>query len=276
MTHTHSIRRMMSLSSKARSRASAVAAFALAVTAAGCTKDSLLKVTDPDILSPGDYTTPAGATPLRVGVIADFASRVRWRHRFIHHDHRQPRRRAPRQRHVRRSPDDQRPQVGRGEHRDGSRLPRHAACADRCARARLAILATTAPTPLSNRGELYMLLAYSEMFLGEGWCSGVPFSSEDGTTTTLGQPLTTDAMFHARGRALRLGARTGRNERARAERLEDRKGSRIRQPRQVHRGRGGGVRRADELHSHHVALGEQQHATASGAARRAARRATAS
>ena len=40
-----------------------------------------------------------------------------------------------------------------------------------------------------------MVLAYSEMFLGEGWCSGVPFSSEDGTTTTLGQPLTTDAMF---------------------------------------------------------------------------------
>ena len=40
----------------------------------GASKDSLLKVTDPDLLSPGDYTTPAGATPLRVGVIADFAS----------------------------------------------------------------------------------------------------------------------------------------------------------------------------------------------------------
>src|SRR5205823_9738610 len=42
------------------------------------------------------------------------------------------------------------------------------------------ILATTAPTPLSNRGEMYMVLAYAEMFLGEGWCSGVPLSSEDG------------------------------------------------------------------------------------------------
>ena len=50
---------------------------------------------------------------------------------------------------------------------------------------------------LANRGELYMLLAYSEMMLGEGWCAGVPFSSEDGTTTTFGQPLTTEAMFQA-------------------------------------------------------------------------------
>jgi hypothetical protein len=56
-------------------------------------------------------------------------------------------------------------------------------------------LATTAPTPLSNRGELYMLLAYSELMLGEGWCSGVPFSSEDGTTIAFGQPLTTEQMF---------------------------------------------------------------------------------
>jgi hypothetical protein len=58
-----------------------------------------------------------------------------------------------------------------------------------------AILATTAPTPTFNRGELYMLLGYSELFLGEGWCSGVPFSSENGTTITYGKPLTTDQMF---------------------------------------------------------------------------------
>src|SRR5262249_27570937 len=57
------------------------------------------------------------------------------------------------------------------------------------------ILATTAPTPKANRGEVYMLLAYSELLLGEGWCSGVPFSSENGTTTTFGDPLTTDQMF---------------------------------------------------------------------------------
>src|SRR4029079_4580519 len=56
-------------------------------------------------------------------------------------------------------------------------------------------LAPAAPTPLANRGEMYMLLAYSELFFGEAWCSGVPFSSEDGTTTTFGTPLKTDELF---------------------------------------------------------------------------------
>ena len=65
---------MMFLSSKTRTRIVAGTAFALAATAAGCKKDSLLAVTDPDILNTGDYTTPAGATPLRIGVIANFAS----------------------------------------------------------------------------------------------------------------------------------------------------------------------------------------------------------
>ena len=57
------------------------------------------------------------------------------------------------------------------------------------------ILATTAPTPTFNRGEMYMVLAYTELFFGEGWCSGVPFSSEDGTTTTFGKPMKTDEMW---------------------------------------------------------------------------------
>src|SRR4029079_12470756 len=56
-------------------------------------------------------------------------------------------------------------------------------------------LAPAAPTPLANRGEMYMLLAYTELFFGEAWCSGVPFSSEDGATTTFGTPLKTDEMF---------------------------------------------------------------------------------
>ena len=104
-----------------------------------------------------------------------------------------------------------------------------------------------------------MFLGYSEMFLGEGWCSGVPFSSEDGTTTTFGDPLTTDAMFQAGGRALRHGARAGRDERERVSvRIADRQGSRAAQPRQVRRGGGGRGRRADDLRAHHVALGEQQ------------------
>ncbi|HEV8217821.1 MAG TPA: hypothetical protein VGP95_18345, partial [Gemmatimonadaceae bacterium] len=54
-----------------RSRVAVLAAAAL-MSAVGCKKDSLLQVTDPDILNPGSFSTPTGATPLRVGVIADF------------------------------------------------------------------------------------------------------------------------------------------------------------------------------------------------------------
>src|SRR4029453_19487256 len=74
MTNTHSIRSLMTFSATARARACAVAALALVATPAACKKDSLLQVTDPDILNPGAFETPAGATPLRIGVIADFTS----------------------------------------------------------------------------------------------------------------------------------------------------------------------------------------------------------
>ena len=57
------------------------------------------------------------------------------------------------------------------------------------------ILATTAPTPASNRAELYALRGFTEVYFGELYCSGVPFSSEDGTTTTYGEPLTTQQIF---------------------------------------------------------------------------------
>src|SRR3954471_6409370 len=179
MTHTHSIRRMMAFSSKARSRAYAVAALALAASAAGCKKDSLLQVTDPDILNPGDYTTPAGAAPLRVGVIADFAvafdggtdsfvtATGNLADELLASDTFDGRLTINARRSVETN----------SEMEAVYRIMQRARTA--AARA-AATLATTAPTPLSNRGELYMLLAYSEMFLGEGWCSGVPFSSEDG------------------------------------------------------------------------------------------------
>src|SRR5881394_1026007 len=60
--------------SSARAAFMTAATLTLMAIAVGCKKDSLLQVTDPDILNPGAFTTPAGATPLRVGVIADFAA----------------------------------------------------------------------------------------------------------------------------------------------------------------------------------------------------------
>src|SRR4051812_44920536 len=74
--HSHKrTRSLMLLSSKGRSRAYSVAALALtAVSAVGCNKDKLLTVNDPDVLNVSDYQTPAGADPLRFGVIRNFAT----------------------------------------------------------------------------------------------------------------------------------------------------------------------------------------------------------
>jgi hypothetical protein len=196
MTNTHRIRRMMSLSSRARSRACLIAGLALAAAAAGCKKDSLLQVTDPDILNTGDYATPAGATPLRVGVIANFTSAFDGStDSFVTMTGNLADELLASDTFDGRLTINARKSVETNSEMEGvyRTMQRARTAASRAA----GILATTAPTPAFNRGELYMILAYSEMMLGEGWCSGVPFSSEDGATTTFGEPLTTDAMFQA-------------------------------------------------------------------------------
>jgi hypothetical protein len=194
MPNTHRIRRMMSFSSKARSRVCVAAGLALSLTAAGCKKDSLLQVTDPDILNIGDYTTPAGATPLRIGVIANFTSAFDGgTDSYITMSGNLADELLASDTFDGRLTINARKSAETNSEMEGvyRAMQRARTAAARAA----AIIATTAPTPLANRGELYMLLAYSELLLGEGWCSGVPFSSEDGVTTTFGEPLTTDAMF---------------------------------------------------------------------------------
>lgn len=194
MTNSHSIRRMMSFSPKAHARASVATVAALALLAAGCKKDSLTQVTDPDILNPGPFSTPNGATSLRVGVIADFTQAFdggtdsfvtmtgNLADELLASDTFDGRLTI----NARRSAET---------NSEMEAVYRAMQRARTGAQRAVGTLATTAPTPLSNRGEIYMILGYTEMFFGEGWCSGVPFSSEDGTTTTFGKPLKTDEMF---------------------------------------------------------------------------------
>src|SRR5262245_52229310 len=74
MSHSTIKRSLMSDFSVARSRAYRIAAAALMAAAAGCSSDKITQVTDPDIFNPIDYSTPAGAAPLRIGVIANFTA----------------------------------------------------------------------------------------------------------------------------------------------------------------------------------------------------------
>jgi len=194
MMNTHSIRSLMTLSAKARARACAVAALALVATPVACKKDSLLQVTDPDILNPGAFETPAGATPLRIGVIADFTSAFdggtdsfvtmtgNLADELLASDTFDGRLTINARKSVENNSEMESVYRAMQRARTGA------------ARAAVA-LATVAPTPASNRGELYMLLAYTELFFGEGWCAGVPFSSESAGTFDFGKPLKTEEMF---------------------------------------------------------------------------------
>jgi hypothetical protein len=174
-------------------RLTATGAALLSVGAmASCVDSSILEVVDPDVLNVQDYTTSAGAGPLRQGVVQDFAvafsastnvdsyvvvsgnlaDEIRSTDTF-----------------------DDRLFVNRRVDLESNpsmltfyrNLHRARAGASRA----IGILQTTAPTPRFNIGELYMLRGFSEIFFAELYCSGVPFSVEDGVTTQFGDPLTT-------------------------------------------------------------------------------------
>lgn len=184
----------MSLSSKGRSRAYAAAALALTALSTACNKDKLLQVTDPDLLNVADYKTPAAANALRYGVISLFNSSFdgggdaftvitgNMSDELLSSDTFDTRLTI----NARKSDEI---------NSDMESTYRSVQKARTNAEAAIDILKTSQPTPTFNRGQLYMYLGYSEVMLAEGWCSGVPLSKEDGTTTTFGDPLTTDSLF---------------------------------------------------------------------------------
>lgn len=191
MSHSKNNRSLMSEFSTARSRAYRFAALALMTAAVGCKKDSITQVTDPDIFNPADYQTALGATPLRIGVIANFTTAFdggtdsfvtmggNLGDEMLASDTFDGRLTINARKSVEMNSEME------AVYRNMQRARSGAASAS-------LIIAKSTPDSVVNRAELYMYLGYSEMMLGEGWCSGVPFSKEDGVTQTFGDPLTTD------------------------------------------------------------------------------------
>lgn len=52
-----------------------------------------------------------------------------------------------------------------------------------------------APSPASRIGHLFALLGYTELFIGENMCSGVPLSAIVDNVPVYGEPLTTEELF---------------------------------------------------------------------------------
>jgi hypothetical protein len=184
----------MSLSSTARSRAYAVAAFALTAAAVGCKSDSLTQVTDPDIFNVADYSTPAGANPLRIGVIANFTTAFDGgTDSYVNMSGNLADELLASDTFDGRLTINARKSVEVNSEMEG--VYRALQRARSGAQAAAKTIAKSTPAAKVNQGEVYMYLGYSEMLFAEGWCSGVPFSSEDGVTQTFGQPNTTEQMF---------------------------------------------------------------------------------
>ncbi len=188
------IRSSMSFSATIRTAAWAAAGLAMTLGGlAACSSDSLLQVTDPDILNIADYNTPAGADPLRVGVIKLFASAFDGSDAFVISGGNLTDEMLASDTFDDRLQVNARKSIAVNSTQGGTYQALQKARAG--ATAAILILNTTQPTPTFNRGELYMMRGYMEMFLGELYCSGVPFSSEDGVTQTFGDPQTTDQVM---------------------------------------------------------------------------------
>src|SRR4029077_12414157 len=59
-----------------------------------------------------------------------------------------------------------------------------------------AVMGAVVPTQKSQRGEMYLIRGYTEVFFAEGWCSGTPFSTaDDQGVITYGMPNTTTQLL---------------------------------------------------------------------------------
>ena len=172
---------------------SAISAASL-VALGGC-KSDILEVNDPDIIGVGDANTAAAAINVRNGAIQSFvqafdggtdvfvvvtgnlADELRASDTFDG-------RLLPNRREM----NDNLPEM------TGVYTALHKARTDLTTGAQT--ITTVAPTLKIPAGEMYMYRGYTEDFLGEMYCSGVPFSSSDEQANfTFGEPQTTAQVF---------------------------------------------------------------------------------
>jgi hypothetical protein len=157
---------------------------------AACDVDTVLDVTDPDVLNPIDFASPTGANPLRLGVVQDFAVAFSGtQDGFVVM--------TGNMADEVYSTDTFDDRLLPNARRTNENLPALDATYRNLHRARsgasrtVQILREFTPNEGANIGEVYALRGFTETFFAEMYCSGVPFSEEDGLTNTFGQPQST-------------------------------------------------------------------------------------
>ena len=192
-SQTHSGRQMKTTGLNRR-RLTTGAIMAAATVFAACKSDEVLNVSTPDFLGVDAYSTPAGVDPLRFGVLSDFAyaydgnndaftvisgdlaDEINTTDTFDGRLTVNARRTAEINSEM------------ESEYRKMQQAHLGAVTATQT-------LATAAPTLKWQRGEMFLIKGFTEVFFAEGWCSGTAFSSQSGGTTVYGNPNSTQDLF---------------------------------------------------------------------------------
>jgi hypothetical protein len=170
-----------------------VAVLAAAVAAVGCTRDQLLSVQTPDIISPGDLNSPDGAEGLRVGAIRNFKlmtalDESSWFYGGLLVDEWKSA-----DTFTQRNETDQRSVTEENSlvtvaYRDIHRARVQAFDAAKA-------LQTYKPAAKGEIAEMYFVRGYAEMQSALDFCNGQPFADLSSGTPDLGKPLTgTEAL----------------------------------------------------------------------------------
>lgn len=159
----------------------------------GCKTDTL-NITNPDVLNVADYNTPVGATPLRNGAVQDFAVVFSGtQDGFVMSTGNMADEIQATDTFDDRLFPNQRSMTTTLPNMDTYYLNMHRARAG-TTRA-IGVWLQFKPAQKDTISELYALRGYVEDMFAEGYCSGVPFSQEDGVTKTYGKPQTTTEML---------------------------------------------------------------------------------
>jgi hypothetical protein len=173
---------------------------AVALTFLGaCKSGEVLNVTTPDVLAPGPFNTPTGTDPLRYGVISDFTVAFDgatdsfttmsgdMSDEMVASDTFAERLSVNARNPV---------EVNSSTEAVFRALEQAHSGAIKAA----TVLASAQPTQKWQRGEMYMLRGFVEIFLAEGFCSGTSFSSaDDNGVITYGPVNTTSQLFTLAG-----------------------------------------------------------------------------
>jgi starch-binding outer membrane protein, SusD/RagB family len=179
-------------------RVLAAAAVSSAMLTLGCSnvKDDLLAAEDPDIIPPSALTTPEAADALRIGALARLRNMTagsgqgdspwmfsglltdEWKSGDTFSQRNETDQRTVQENNANLNP------VYRDIHR-----------ARTASREALDLLVKYKPTPASNLGQMYFVMAFAEMQLAEWFCNGQPLGDASTGTPEYGPPLTNQAIF---------------------------------------------------------------------------------